>query len=86
METLFMLVQYLPIVDLFANGVSENAGGFLYDVGQAVGGLHLMAKGIVAVSEATPWEQDDAWAKRLLGMTTSAMEWVARLGGALQKK
>lgn len=84
-ETVLMLASHLPIVDLFSNGMATSTGGFLYDVGQAVAGLHLFAKGVVAISEATPWEEDDIWARQLLGLTTSAMEFVARLGGAFQK-
>ncbi len=86
MNELMNLMSYLPMVDLFAHGVSLDVAGFLYDVSQAVAGLHLIAKGVVVVSEATPWERDDPWARKFLGMTTSAVEWVARLSGALQKK
>lgn len=86
MELALMLLSHLPIVDLFANDLGQSTGGFIYDVGQAVAGLHALAKGIAWVSEKTPWEGDDAWGKKLLGMTTSAMEYVTRLGGALQKK
>ena len=81
------LLSYVPWVDLFSHGVNtESVPGFFYDIGQVVSGLHVMAKGIVAISEATPWEEDDRWAKKILGMTTSAVEFIARLGGALQKK
>ncbi len=86
MDAFITLLSHLPIVDLFAYGVSQAPAGFLYDVGQAIGGLHLVAKGFVAVSEATPWTWDDGPARGALGLTTSAMEWVARLGGAVNKK
>ena len=94
LSILLTALSHLPIVDLFAHGVNlaVNSGdvggiiGMVYDVGQIVGALHLLAQGFVKVSEITPWEQDDAPAKRILGFTTSAMEYVARLMGALQKK
>ncbi len=86
MEIALMLLSQLPIVDLFANDIGQSTGGFIYDVGQAVAGLHVIAKGVVWVSEKTPWEGDDDFGVKLLGMTTSAVEYVARLGGALQKK
>lgn len=87
MDTVLSLLSYVPVIDLFANGVnvSGSVTGFLYDVGQAVAGLHLMAKGFVKLSEATPWERDDVWAKKVVGWTTTGMEWIARFGGALQK-
>ena len=86
MDTFITILSHFPVVDLLTYGVSQDAGAFLYDVGQAVGGLHLAAKGFVTISEATPWTWDDGPAKGILGITTSAMEWVARLGGAVNKK
>lgn len=87
METLLGLASYLPVIDLFAHGVgvSDSATGFFYDVGQAVASLHMIAKGFVKISELTPWDRDDVWAKKLIGWTTTGMEWIARFGGALQK-
>ncbi len=87
-----MILSHVPVIDLIVHGIQApgsdllTTGGFLYDVGQAVAGLHALARGAVWVSEKTPTERDDPWAKKFLGHTTSAMEWVARFGGALQKE
>ncbi len=85
-ETILMLLSHVPVVDLLSHGVSAEPLPFLYDIGQAVGALHLIAQGAVKLSEATPWTWDDGPAHAALGYATTAVEWIARLGGALQKK
>ena len=86
METLIMLLSHVPVVDLFSHGVSAEPLPFLYDIGQAVGALHLIAQGAVKLSEATPWTWDDGPAHAALGYATTAVAWLARIAGALQKK
>ena len=99
-ETILMLLSHVPVVDLLSHGVSAEPLPFLYDIGQAVGALQLIAQGavklsrwVVKLSEATPWTWDDGPAKAAVGYATTAleyitdaMEWLARIGGALQKK
>ena len=99
-EIVLMILSHVPVVDLLSHGVSAEPLPFLYDIGQAVGALQLIAQGavklskaMVELSEATPWTWDDGPAKAAAGYTTTAleyitdaMEWLARIGGALQKK
>jgi len=85
MEAILNLLAYLPVADLLSHGISTDPLPFLYDVGQAVAALHLVAKGFVQLSAMTPYRGDDTWARKALGFTTSAMEVVARLGGAVNK-
>ena len=92
-EFILTVLSYVPVSDLFSHGLSlprsgDVAGvlGLFYDVAQLIGGLHLIAQGFVKISEATPWVWDDSPARKAVAHTTSAMEWVARIMGALQKK
>lgn len=77
------LLSFLPVVDVFANGISTSPGPFIYDMAQVVGGLQASARVFKWISDLTPWEADDKLANKWLGMTTSAVEFVASLAGAL---
>ncbi len=90
LEGIATFISYLPVFDVLSHGfASANTGSNAlnslatgYDVGQLILGLHIIAKGFKKLSEATPWEGDDKFAKRFVGFTTTLLEIVSKYMGA----
>ena len=72
------LFSHLPIVDLFAHGPPTTAGGWVYDVGQALIGLNALALLLNKIAKVTPWTWDDGIAAGFLGVTARGLSLMTR--------